>query len=66
MVVTLRKNYALERDRRTYRIDSINEHMVYNSARILASKVVRKNCPVQCNLGVVACVELFVQGFQMN
>ena len=35
-------------------------------ARILASKVVRKNRLVQCNFGVVACVELCAQGTQMN
>ena len=35
-------------------------------AQILASKIVRKNRPIQCNLGVIACVQHCVEGVQMN
>ena len=35
-------------------------------ARILVRKVVRKNRPIQCNSGVIACVEQYAQGAQMN
>ena len=64
--INIKKHYRLECDRRAYRIDSINDRVVRIGARILASKVVRKNHPVQCNFGVVACVELCAQGTNMN
>ena len=64
--MNLNKRYDLERDGRAYHIDSINERAVYIGARILASKVVTKNHSVQCNSGVIACVELCAQGAQMN
>ena len=64
--MTLKKCYALKHDGRAYRIDSINDHVVPIGARILASKVVRKNHPVLCNSKVVACAELCVQGTHMN
>ena len=57
---------TLENNGRSYRIDNINDRVVRIGARILASKVARKNRPVQCNSGVVACVELCAQGTRMN
>ena len=35
-------------------------------ARILASKVVKKNRPIQCNSGVITCKEQCAEGVQMN
>ena len=35
-------------------------------ARILASKVIRRNRLVQCNLGVVSCAQKCAEGVQMN
>ena len=64
--MTLKKHYSIEHDGRAYRIDSINDRVVRIGARILASKVVRTNCPVQCNFGVDECVELCVQDTKMN
>ena len=40
--------------------------MVHIGTRILASKVVRSNRPVQCNSGVVACAQKCDEGVQMN
>ena len=54
----MKKCYALECDGRAYCINSINDHVVCIGARILANKVVRKNCPIQCNSRVVACAKL--------
>ena len=66
LVMTLKKHYALQGDRREYRINTINDHTVRIGTKILASKVVRKNHLVQCNFGVLACVEMCAQGVQMN
>ena len=64
--MTLKKCYALECNGRACLIDSINDHVVCIGAKIMASKVVRKNCPVQCNFRVVACAKLCAQGTQLN
>ena len=64
--MALKKHYDLEHDGRAYRIDSINDRVVRIGARILASKIVRKNRLVQCNSGVVSYAELCAKGVQMN
>ena len=51
----LKERFSLEQDGRAYHIDSINSQMVHIGARILASKVVHDNRPVQCNSDVFAC-----------
>ena len=53
----LKERYDLQRDGRAYHIDNINNRMMHIGAWILASKIVRNNCPVQCNSGVIACVQ---------
>ena len=57
MVGTLNKRYALEHERKEYHIDNINDEVVHIGAWILESKIVRKNHLVQCNSGVIACVQ---------
>ena len=66
LAMDLKKHYALERDGRAYRINSINDRTVCIGAKILSSKVIRKNLPFQCNSMVVACAEMCAQGVQMN
>ena len=46
-------------------MDSINDQEVCIRERILESKIVRKNHPIQCNSRVIACVEQCVEGVQM-
>ena len=66
MAVTLKKHCSLECNKRAYLIDSINDPVVCIGARIFSSKIVRKNHPVQCNSGVLACAKMCAQGVQMN
>ena len=47
--------FGLLRLGHAYRINSINSQAMHIGARILASKVVRGNRPVQCNSDIVVC-----------
>ena len=40
--------------------------MTLIATRILTSKIVHKNCPIQCTLRVIACTQQCVEGVQMN
>ena len=62
----LKKRYGLQHDRRYYCIDIINDQGMCIKARNLASKVVRKNFPIQCNLGYIVCRHKCGEGVQMN
>ena len=62
----MKKCYALEHDGWVYHVASINNRAVRINTRILASKVVRKNHPIQYTLGVISCAEQCVEGTQMN
>ena len=62
----LKERCDLQRDGRAYHIDTINDRALCIGARILASKIVRKNHPIQCTLGVIACTQKCTEGFQMN
>ena len=53
----MKLKYDLQHDDKAYRIDSINDWAIRISARILASKIVRKNYPIQCTSGVIACAQ---------
>ena len=49
--MTLNKCYSLERDGRAYWIDSISDRVVHIGAKILLSKLVRKNARFNAILG---------------
>ena len=62
----LNEHFGLQWDGCTYRIDNINSQAVRIGARILASKVVWGNRPIQCNSGVVSYTQKCAEGVQMN
>ena len=62
----MKERYDLQRDGRSYHIDSINDRGEHIGARILESKNIKKNRPIQCPSGVIACVQKCNEGFQMN
>ena len=62
----MKEHFGLQRDGHAYRVDSINSQEVCIGVRILASKVVRSNQPVQCNSGVVAYAQKCAEAVQMN
>ena len=66
LAARLEKKYGLRHNGWDFRIDSINDHAMHISARILASKIVGKNFPIQSNLGLIACAEQCAEGLQMN
>ena len=66
LVEKLNKRYGLQRDRRAYHVDIINDLAVHFGARIFPSKIVRQNRPNQCNSWVIACVEQCAKGVEMN
>ena len=53
-------------DGRSYHINSINKREVRIGARILASKIVHGNRPIQCNSRVVAYAQQCAEGVQMS
>ena len=50
----LKEFFGLQHDGHAYCIDRINSQVMRISVRILVSKVVQGNQPVQCNYGIVA------------
>ena len=62
----LKERYDLQRDGRSYHINSINEQEVHIGACILESKIVWKNHPVQCNSGVIYYAQQCDEGVQIN
>ena len=52
----LKEIFWLQCNGHAYRIDSTYECLVCIGAYSLASKIIRKNCPFQSNLGVVESV----------
>ena len=57
MAKQLNEHFGLQWDIRAYRIDIINSQAMHIGTRILSSKFVRDNQPVQCNSSVVSCAE---------
>ena len=66
LAACLKLKYDLQHNGRAYRIDNINDRMVCISFRILASKIVHKNHPIQCTLGVIMCGQQCAERVQMK
>ena len=62
----MKKKYVLDRDKRAYVVDTINDQEVCVAVNISAIKVVHKNHPNQCTSRVIACMKQCTQGVQMN
>ena len=62
----LKERFGLQRDGRAYHIDSTYERSVCIGAHNLASKIIQKNRPVQCNSGVVDCAHKYIEGVKIN
>ena len=55
LAARLKHRYDLQCDDIAYRIENINDRTMRIGAHILATKIVRNNCHVQCNSGVISC-----------
>ena len=62
----LKDKHDLTRDTRGYLITSINDHIIWFTAKVLATKLVRKMRLNQCTVGTITTFELCVAGVQMN
>ena len=57
LATKLKKKYGMDRDKREYVVDTINDHAVRVATNFFYIKVVRKNCPNQSTSRVIACAE---------
>ena len=62
----MKDKYDLSRDTRCFLINSIKDHIVQLTAKLLATKFLRKMQPNQCIAGTIAVDELYVEGDQMK
>ena len=62
----MRNKYGVRKDSRAYTIDTINDQAIRIIEKWLTIKIVRKNRPRQCTLGVITSTEQCVLGVQMN
>ena len=53
----MKQKYNIVKDKRAFVIDTINEQVVRIAAKLLTIKIMWKNCPNQCTLGVMASME---------
>ena len=55
LAARLKEKYDLQCDDIAYRIENINDRTMRIGAHILATKIFRNNCHIQCNSGVISC-----------
>ena len=64
--IKMKDKYDLSRDTRGFLINFITNHIVWFTAKVLDTKLLKKMRSNQCTVGAIAVLELYVEGVQIN